>query len=687
MIMKHTAPRFDNSATRSRRRRRTPLLAVLVATVAALALPSEPARAHETDQFSVPIGKQFADLSDYISNIAYDALTEGVEKTNSKIQKALARNASADELAELHGPDVIANDVYTSFPNAVVLIEDIENYVGRPAIQRKYPGRIVGYQEFSYIYDHNFFPLDPRQVFKIWRASTIKVNGVYLGTDKIGHFTDMGMNFYKRYRAALKEGKSDEEARAAVIDFGTNDAILGERGLIGLVSSGVYSNADLASNWAGMKFYMNLTQPAIVGGEMREPMLVRDGEFWALAPYATKDSDFVLAFITEHFDEVLNPSLHTKGMRDSVTKAIEKRAGIVLAWYADANGMQRAPEYFDERMEELRTYYGEDYGWWDDDGAIITVSKVCYPPLETQLAKGANGAAPLMQAAERGDPASLRAALREGSDANAQLRPTSPFSTEAGNRPLHLAARRGALDAVSLLLEAGADAKSTNIRNVTPLHMAAHHPDAAERLIEAGASVTATDVTGRSPLHWASNNPSEPVAKLLVERGADVNQADNNGLTPLHLAARSGEIAVITSLLDGGADVGAKARYDTTPLHMAAAHDQADAVALLIERGADVNAKDEYGCTPLHDAARVGHVDTVQSLLSGGADANAKDAYGTTPMHLAARFDRPTTVTLLLKAGADPGAGNDFGVSPVEEARRKRNTIISNVFAEWSSKQ
>ncbi len=649
-----------------------------------LALAPAPAAAHETDQFSVPMGKQFADLSDHITDLAYDALVKGVEKTNRKIRQALARHASDAELAELYGPDVIANEVYTSFPNAVVLIEDLEGYVERSSTKKKFPGRVVGYQEFSYIYDHNFFPLDPRQVFKIWRASTIYVNGVYLGTDKIGHFTDMGMNYYKKYRAGIREGRSEQQAMVDTIYFGGHDGFLGERGVLGFLSSGVYSNADLASNYAGMKFYINLTQPTLVAGKIHDPLLVRDGDYWALAPHVARDSDFFMTFITPHFDEVLNPSLHSKGIREPVRQAIEKRADSVLAWYSDANGMQRTPEYFAQQMQDLKTYYGEDYGWWaGDDNEIITVQNTCFLPIESQLIHPSSGSAvQALQYACDGDAAALRIALRDSAAVNARFTPRSPYSSDAGNTPLHFAARTGELDVITTLLEAGADVAAVNVRSVTPLHMAVQNPEAARALIEAGANVNAVDLAGRSPLHWAANIASAETVALFIDHNADINLRDKNGQAPLHLAATNGDVNTITALIEAGADVNARARYDTTPLHLAALHNHAEAASTLIEAGADVNAADEYGCTPLHDAARLANIAVVKALIEAGANVNAADITNTTPLHLAARFNRPTVARMLLDAGADPGAGNNVGMSPIEEARKKRSADVSAIFAE-----
>lgn len=645
------------------------------------------ARAHECDQYSVPIGKQFADLSDYISDLAYEALNEGMEKTNDKIRKAIARRAPQAEIDALYSEDEIANNVYRAFPNAVVLIEELESFVEKKSNRRKYPGRVVGFQDFSYIYDNNFFPLDPRQVFKIWRASTILVHGVYMGTDKIGHFTDMGMNYYKKYRSSIKDGKNHEQAMKDVLDFAGNDAILGERGLIGFVSSGVYSNADLAANYSGMKFYMNLTKPMMIAGETRPPLLVRDGDYYKLAPHVAKDSDFFLVFFTPHFDEALNPSLHVKGMRDAVRKAIEKRADKVRAWYSDANGMERTADYFQNLVDELRTYYGEDYGWWaGDDGEILTTANTCFPPIRNEVGEGSIHAAQLIESAYEGDPEMVRVAIADGANVNARITPASHYSNEAGNTALHLAARRGAADELHLLIEAGADVAAINERHVTPLHMAAHRPTAAANLLDADAPVNALDDANRSPLHWAANVGNAQVVATLLDHDADVTLRDRNDQTALHLAAQQGSVECIAALLDHGADVNASARYNTTPLHLAALKNNAAAVKLLLERGANANAADEFGMTPLHDAARLGHIDTVRALLDGGANANAKDAYSTTPLHLAARHDRPTVARLLLEHGADPGAGNNFGNSPTEEAKRMKSEVTAKLFADWSKR-
>src|SRR5204863_5764267 len=59
------------------------------------------ASAHETDQFTLPMGREFADLGRYFNNWCYAAVEKGVDKTNEKIDLALRQHSSKSELASL----------------------------------------------------------------------------------------------------------------------------------------------------------------------------------------------------------------------------------------------------------------------------------------------------------------------------------------------------------------------------------------------------------------------------------------------------------------------------------------------------------------------------------------------------------------------------------------------------------
>jgi len=63
---------------------------------------------------------------------------------------------------------------------------------------------------------------------------------------------------------------------------------------------------------------------------------------------------------------------------------------------------------------------------------------------------------------------------------------------------------------------------------------------------------------GRTTLHLAAMKGYLPIVQMLLEKGMDINARDNYGWTPLHLAAERGQQAVVKALLERGADVYAR---------------------------------------------------------------------------------------------------------------------------------
>ena len=83
------------------------------------------------------------------------------------------------------------------------------------------------------------------------------------------------------------------------------------------------------------------------------------------------------------------------------------------------------------------------------------------------------------------------------------------------------------------------------------------------------------------------------IVKLLLENGADVNSRTKDGDTALIVASKAGHTNVVKLLLERGADVNAKNRNGRMALMGATNQGHLNVVKLLLERGADVNAKDE----------------------------------------------------------------------------------------------
>ncbi|KXX79505.1 Histone-lysine N-methyltransferase EHMT1 [Madurella mycetomatis] len=110
---------------------------------------------------------------------------------------------------------------------------------------------------------------------------------------------------------------------------------------------------------------------------------------------------------------------------------------------------------------------------------------------------------------------------------------------------------------VGLLINGGASIESTaGEYRSTPLILAAERGDVAtvKVLLETGANIEAQDSDGKTPLILATMNRHEAVVELLLEKGAQVNVCCDSGrYTPLLIAASHGHLALVKLLLERGA--------------------------------------------------------------------------------------------------------------------------------------
>lgn len=372
----------------------------LVCGVLSLAF-ARPGLAHETDQYTIPVGEEMVDMGDYFNDYFIAAIEEGVRRANRRIDVALGgdgsqfdpserrygsgalrtydTSTSGQTLGYLYSGKAVAHYVRKSIPDAVTLIEGLERALHSREVTEKYPGKIVAYHpsDFDCVYAKVHFPLDPRSVFRLWRASSVKANGTYLGTDKIGHFVDMGYHYFKVYtRLRGKKGLSERKAMfGAAHAFDTG--IMSESSVLGYATAGAYSNADMTSNYVGCLFYRNLTEPVRLKGQVRPAIVVRTGDYWKLNDHVKGEPDFFSWFISDHYDEALNPSHYERGMRKPMRKAIKKRCEGLADWYADENGDRRSPGYFQDKMYELATYYNIDYNHSRKFDDLIHLDEVC----------------------------------------------------------------------------------------------------------------------------------------------------------------------------------------------------------------------------------------------------------------------------------------------------------------------
>ena len=246
--------------------------------------------------------------------------------------------------------------------------------------------------------------------------------------------------------------------------------------------------------------------------------------------------------------------------------------------------------------------------------------------------------------------------------------------TAAGsNAPLADAAQRMDRASIRTLLQQPIDVNAPQVDGMTALHWAAYQDnlETVELLVRADADVTATNRYGVTPLSLACTNANVAMVELLLDAEADPNTALRGGETALMTSARTGKVGTVKALLARGADVHSKVRGQTA-LMWAAAEGHAEVVEELIKAGADFRSPLDSGFTPLSFAVREGQIDVVLALLKAGADVNEtiqrKDPeqrrgyggllprVGTSALLLAVTNAHYELAATLLDAGADPNA-------------------------------
>jgi uncharacterized protein len=145
---------------------------------------------------------------------------------------------------------------------------------------------------------------------------------------------------------------------------------------------------------------------------------------------------------------------------------------------------------------------------------------------------------------------------------------------------------------------------------------------ALRRLLEDGHTVDEGGGDSWTPLIWAARSGSVDAIKVLLDAGADVNlpgsTGDNWDATPLQHAILQRKPAAVRLLLDRGADVNRGAGGSLTPLFLAAGDTDPAILKLLLAHGADPKVEDEHGATPLSRAVSAGTLHGPDRPMFGG---------------------------------------------------------------------
>jgi hypothetical protein len=359
---------------------------VLAAWVCLLSCGASTALADETDNFYLPLDAALADLGEFLEAVHTLALEEAVKEVNAGIEQALRIKDPATRskrLAQWHEPEALARAVAGRFGATVAETRLVRNALGGSWARRTYPGQATTHSGVWMNFSAHF-PLDLRNLMMVVQAPTIKACGVYFGTDKLTHFHHLGWSYYKMYRSLLADGLSKEEALSQALRHHVHGGWLAEANLYGTLGTAVYSNGDMAANYLGFKFFVNLTETVKLQGAERQPLAVRCGVFWRLNQQVRPQSGWFRAFISDHWNEALNPSYYDWTMRPGIRRVLRSRAAPIVQFYTRKAGRPTDPAYYDQLAHELSTYYGEPYGHSGRFEKVMTIGNTCLRALQGQ---------------------------------------------------------------------------------------------------------------------------------------------------------------------------------------------------------------------------------------------------------------------------------------------------------------
>jgi uncharacterized protein len=339
-------------------------------------------------------------------------------------------------------------------------------------------------------------------------------------------------------------------------------------------------------------------------------------------------------------------------------------------------------------LQLLHKTYGADLSTCDHAGNCLlhyTVEKPDkLPALEYLLSCGldANTAAvdkhtPIHLAASKGNVAAVQLLLDHGAD--------PALENQQGNNALYEAIRAGHANAVQLLLSTGLTTAGSNSSAMPLLQKAALFRQAAvvQVLLEAGADVNVTTDDGTTALHVAAAQGSAAVVAHLLQHGASLTAVNSKGVMPLFIAARM-SVQCLQLLIDAGGELNISTPEGVTLWHVAAMSETAETLQLLLQHRSAIAASLEAlapACTccghttPLMQA---GIPANIKLLLAAGADPRATTSTGSTYLHVAAAHSyHVPALCLLIKAGVDVQAVNDQGQTAAEVAAEHGNDLAA----------
>lgn len=247
------------------------------------------AMALETDQFhaaAYELKDASAQINEYVQ-----------ERMNRAISRANEKKLNCEELSDAVMTEIVGKHSISQISQFAKTSPEIE----------RFPEDSVSSKDYikQSIYKDAGFPFNLGLI-----ARTINVGGVYIGTDKLGHFALIGRNYFRRFLELRKSGLSSVQAEKETVLKG----IAQEVHFLGYTLGGVLSYGDLEANYQGLQFARNLCEGA-------NPFIIKKEKEWQLNPYRTFD---IRKIINPKMDESFVPAFWKPNLWKKVKPVIKE---------------------------------------------------------------------------------------------------------------------------------------------------------------------------------------------------------------------------------------------------------------------------------------------------------------------------------------------------------------------------
>lgn len=274
----------------------------------------------------------------------------------------------------------------------------------------------------------------------------------------------------------------------------------------------------------------------------------------------------------------------------------------------------------------------------------------------------------------------LASGFEKSADLLLQRQTDLKLANQWGQTLLMLTARKGTLQQVKYLLDAGLDPNARNQDQGTALHECYNYD---LRMVKALAgllelSTEQTTQTPESPYAGITINDRPlreifAIQELLLAQGADPNLANAEGQTALHLAMETDDPQAVQRLLKSGAKLNLQNQAGQTPLALALEKRTFALASLLLKAGAnpqllpagqnsllpavlssyaDLQAAADWMPAEQLQAERAAHQQVLQQLLNAKVDPNLRNAEGKTALEQAKALKLHDLLPLLKAAAS-----------------------------------